>query len=70
MEELERLLWDERSLFEYWVHIVPTADLPIHQASMRRFPTGGPLGQLKRRTCMTRLARGERVLPTATCCAS
>ena len=23
--ELERLLWNERSLFEYWVHIVPTA---------------------------------------------
>ena len=48
--ELERLLWDQRSLFEYWVHIVPTDDLPIHRVSMRRFPTGGPLGQLKRRT--------------------
>jgi uncharacterized protein len=36
--ELERLLWDERSLFEYWVHIVPTADLPIHRATMRRYP--------------------------------
>jgi uncharacterized protein YcaQ len=50
VSELERLLWDERSLFEYWVHIVPTADLPIHQVSMRRFPTGGPHGHLKRRT--------------------
>jgi uncharacterized protein len=36
--ELERLLWDERSLFEYWVHIVPTADFPVHRATMRRYP--------------------------------
>jgi uncharacterized protein YcaQ len=38
--ELERLLWDERTLFEYWAHIVPTADLPIHRISMRRYPHG------------------------------
>jgi uncharacterized protein len=38
--ELERLLWRERTLFEYWAHIVPTADLPIHRISMRRYPHG------------------------------
>jgi len=38
--ELERLLWGERALFEYWAHIVPTADLPVHRISMRRYPHG------------------------------
>jgi uncharacterized protein YcaQ len=44
--ELERLLWRDRVLFEYEAHIVPTADLPIHRISMRRYPHG----QLKRHT--------------------
>lgn len=47
--ELERLLWTDRSLFEYGVHIVPTADLWQHRQSMRRYPLGGPHGSLKRR---------------------
>jgi uncharacterized protein YcaQ len=47
--ELERLLWDERSLFEYWVHIVPTADYAIHRESMRRYPDKGANGALARR---------------------
>jgi len=38
--ELERLLWRERTLFEYWAHIVPMADLPVHRISMRRYPHG------------------------------
>jgi uncharacterized protein YcaQ len=38
--DLERLLWRDRTLFEYWAHIVPTADLPIHRISMRRYPHG------------------------------
>ncbi|MEP6758931.1 MAG: crosslink repair DNA glycosylase YcaQ family protein [Actinomycetota bacterium] len=38
--ELERLLWQERALFEYWVHILPIADLPLHRISMRRYPHG------------------------------
>ena len=38
--ELERLLWRDRTLFEYWVHILPIADLPIHRISMRRYPHG------------------------------
>lgn len=46
--ELERLLWRERSLFEYWVEIVPMADLPVHRATMRRYPEG-PRGELKSR---------------------
>ena len=36
--DLERLLWQERALFEYWVHIVPIRDLPLHRISMRRYP--------------------------------
>ncbi|HEY6567045.1 MAG TPA: crosslink repair DNA glycosylase YcaQ family protein, partial [Actinomycetota bacterium] len=47
--ELERLLWTERSLFEYGVHIVPTSDLWQHRESMRRYPLGGPYGKLARR---------------------
>lgn len=46
--EMERLLWEERSLFEYWVHIVPTADYRVHQESMRRYPDG-PRGDLASR---------------------
>jgi len=38
--ELERLLWRERALFEYWVHILPIEDLPLHRISMRRYPHG------------------------------
>ena len=49
VDELERMLWDERSLFEYWVHILPTSDLWVHRLSMRRYPTGGPRGSLMSR---------------------
>jgi uncharacterized protein len=38
--DLERMLWEERSLFEYWAHIVPTADFGIHRDAMRRYLTG------------------------------
>jgi len=38
--QLEGLLWQDRALFEYWAHIVPTADLPIHRISMTRYPQG------------------------------
>jgi uncharacterized protein YcaQ len=41
--ELDRLLWEERSLFEYWAHaasIVLTEDYPIHSVMMRRYPSG------------------------------
>ena len=37
-EELDRLLWKDRSLFEYHAHIVPTSDYPIYSEVMRRYP--------------------------------
>ena len=42
LEDLERLLWRERRLFEYWTHgasIVPTRDYPIHHLLVRRYPS-------------------------------
>ena len=36
IRELERLLWEERSLFEYQAHILPTSDYALHRPSMRR----------------------------------
>jgi len=47
--ELERSLWQERSLFEYWVEIVPMEDLAIHRETMRRYPNG-TRGDRARRT--------------------
>lgn len=38
--ELERLLWSDRSLFEFQAHIVPTSDYAIHREVMRRYPNG------------------------------
>jgi hypothetical protein len=38
-EELERLLWTERSLFEYRAFIFPTSDFEVHRETMRRFPS-------------------------------
>jgi uncharacterized protein len=43
--DLERMLWEERSLFEYWAHIVHVDDYAIHRESMRRLakpPSGEP----------------------------
>jgi hypothetical protein len=41
-KHLDRLLWRDRSLFEYWAHaasIVLTEDHAIHQYRMRSYPT-------------------------------
>jgi uncharacterized protein YcaQ len=38
--ELERLLWEEKSLFEIRAHIAPTSDYGIHRVTMRRYPSG------------------------------
>jgi len=41
LSHLDRLLWQERSLFEYWAHaasIVLTEDYPIHHLLMRNIP--------------------------------
>ena len=48
VSELERMLWQERSLFEYWVEIVHISDLAIHRETMRRYP-GGPRSELASR---------------------
>jgi uncharacterized protein len=40
VDELERLLWEERSLFEYWAFIVPTSSYAVHRETMRRYPNG------------------------------
>jgi uncharacterized protein YcaQ len=43
LPDLDRLLWKERKLFEYFAHaasIVLTEDYPIHSARMRQFSNG------------------------------
>ena len=37
--DLERLLWRDRSLFEYRAFILPTSELAVHRATMRRYPS-------------------------------
>lgn len=42
---LDRLLWHERHLFEYWAHaasLVLTEDFPIHYDLMHRYSSGDP----------------------------
>ncbi len=51
--ELERMLWRDRSLFEYWVHIVPTSDFGVHRESMRRYPDKGQHKDTARRRYVT-----------------
>jgi hypothetical protein len=41
LSDLDRLLWDERKLFEHWAHgasIVLTEDYPLYDSLMRRYP--------------------------------
>ncbi len=41
--DLDRLLWEDHRLFEYWAHaasIVLTEDYPIHRETMRRYGRG------------------------------
>lgn len=45
LADLDTLLWQERSLFEYWAHvasIVLTEDYPVHQHLMRSYARGVP----------------------------
>ena len=40
--ELDRAVYEDKTLFHYWAHaasLVPTADYPIHQVMMRRYPS-------------------------------
>jgi uncharacterized protein YcaQ len=41
--ELDRLLWEERKLFEYDAFIYPIEDLPVQRARMAKFRRGGKL---------------------------
>jgi uncharacterized protein len=44
LADLDKLLWEDRSLFEYWAHaasIVLTEDYPIHYHQMQRFKNEG-----------------------------
>jgi hypothetical protein len=41
--ELDRLLWEERKLFEYDAFIYPVEDLPLQRARMAKFRRGGKL---------------------------
>jgi uncharacterized protein YcaQ len=63
---LDRLLWQDRSLFEYWAHcasIVPTEDYPIHHLVMRRYPHGkGPWALRVRAFLASNLALRRYVL--------
>jgi len=38
-EELGRLLWRQRSLFEYRAFVLPTSDFDVHRETMRRYPS-------------------------------
>jgi len=40
VSQLERRMWTDRAMFEYWAHIVPMTDLPMHRISMKRYPHG------------------------------
>ncbi len=40
VSQLEHRMWTDRTMFEYWAHIVPMTDLPLHRISMRRYPHG------------------------------
>ncbi len=45
LSDLDRLLWDEKKLFEYWAHqssIVATEDYPLYFSMMRRYPESFP----------------------------
>ena len=45
LADMDALLWQERSLFEYWAHaasMVLTEDYPIHNVQMRSYPQRHP----------------------------
>lgn len=46
--ELDKLLWQDRALFEYWAHeasIVLSEEYPIHHVRMRTYPSGSTWGE-------------------------
>jgi uncharacterized protein len=53
--DLDRLLWKEKKLFEYWAHqasVVLTEDYPLYQPRMKRFGTAGTLWPTRLREWM------------------
>lgn len=55
LKDLDRLLWTERSLFEYWAHrasIVLTEDYQIHRLLMRSYPKGDSVHRVRARAWM------------------
>src|SRR5579872_7180087 len=38
VRELERALFVDRNLFEYWAFVVPATDYAVHRETMRRYP--------------------------------
>jgi len=50
VDELERLLWRDRSLFEYRAFILPTSQFAVHRETMRRYPgsSGGRHAYVRR----------------------
>lgn len=53
--DLDRLLWKDRKLFEYWAHmasIVPTEDYPLYSPRMKRFHQGDRVWDVRLREWM------------------
>jgi uncharacterized protein YcaQ len=52
LSKLDQLLWEDRSLFEYWAHmasIVLTEDYPIHALFMRTYARDEDTGEVSQR---------------------
>jgi uncharacterized protein YcaQ len=58
--DLDRMVWEERSLFEYWAHLVRTDDLAIHRDAMRRYLAGGATRHEKTRAWLKENASFRR----------
>ncbi len=58
--DLDRMLWHERSLFEYWAHIVPTADFAIHRDAMKGYLSGNAIRHRYTRDWLAANARFRR----------
>ena len=66
-EILDTLLWQKRSLFEYWAHaasIVLTQNYPIHQVQMRRFASGNSRWSQRVRTWLAENKEFRRYILT------